>query len=54
MNVIKATEKIMQAFVSGSSVCAEEIMALATRIETLLIGEMTERLNQAIINGYLK
>ena len=53
-DVIKAKEKIMQALVSGSSVCAAEIMALATRIETLLIREMTKRLNQATISGYFK
>ena len=52
--MIKAKEKIMQALVSGSSACAEEIMALATRIETLLIREMTKRLNHATINGYFK
>ena len=49
VNVIKAEEKIMQALASGSSACAEEIMVLATRIETLLIREMTKRLNQATI-----
>ena len=37
VHVIKAKEKIMQALVSGSSVCAEEMTAQATRIETLLI-----------------
>ena len=52
--MIKAKEKIMQALVSGSSACAEEKMALATRIETLLIREMTKRLNHATINGYFK
>ena len=45
MNVIKAKDKIMQALASCNSACAEEIMALATRIETLLIREMTKRLN---------
>ena len=30
------------ALASGSSACAEEIMTLATRIETLLIREMTK------------
>ena len=54
VNAIKAKEKIMQALASGSSVCAEEIMALPTRIETLLIREMTNRLNQATENGYFK
>ena len=49
VNVIKAEEKITQVLSSGSSACAEEIMVLATRIETLLIREMTKRLNQAKI-----
>ena len=53
-DVIQAIEKILQALASGSSACAEEIMALATRIETLLIREMTKRLNQATISGYFK
>ena len=39
----------MQTLACGSSACAEEIMALAARIETLLIREMTKRLNQATI-----
>ena len=49
VNVIKAEEKITQALASGSSACAEEIMVPATRIETLLIREMTKRLNHATI-----
>ena len=49
VNVIKAEEKMMLALASGSSVCAEEIMVLATRLETLLIREMTKCLNQATI-----
>ena len=55
VNVIKAEEKIMQVLASGSSDCAEEIMVLATRIETLLIREMRKRLNQAtILSFFLK